>query len=146
MLCSNVFTKVMKPVMLYLRMVGFLSIVHIDDFLLMTKSFEDGLENFQKTRYILEVLGFLVNLDKSNLIPVQRRKFLGLIFDSTKICIELLLDQQTCILNHVIKFKKLKSCKIKEFLEFIGRLTFATNAIKYVPVYTQNFERKKFSF
>lgn len=44
----------------------------------------------------------------------------------------------------ITKLENTNKCKIRDFAEFIGKLIFATNGIKYSPVYTKNFEREKF--
>lgn len=49
-------------------------------------------------------------------------------------------DKQIVYLKLVKKFKKLKKCIIREFAEFIGKLNFATIALRYSPLYMKNFE------
>lgn len=146
-LCSApyVFTKIMKPVILYLRFkLGLLSVVYLDDFLLLDKSYNRCLKNLQKTVFILESLGFLINKEKSCTVPSQVRKFLGLIFDSKNMQIQLPEDKKSVILNQILKFERLSDCKIRDFAELIGSLVFASTALKYSPVYIKNLEREKF--
>lgn len=145
-LCSApfVFTKIMKPVILYLRCLGFLSVVYLDDFLLMAKSYNMCLENYKNTKFILEILGFIINKAKSCTKPSKIRKFLGLVFDSEHMNITLPREKRDVIFKQLQKFERTNRCKIREFAEFIGRLVFATNGLQYSPVYVKNFEREKF--
>lgn len=63
------FTKIMKPVISYLRELGFLSVNYLDDLLLLGKSYEVCLENIQVTCNLLESLGFIINRKKSEMKP-----------------------------------------------------------------------------
>ena len=51
-----VFTKIMKPVVSYLREKGFFSVVYLDDFLLLGASFEASLHNVQTSIALLQLL------------------------------------------------------------------------------------------
>lgn len=42
------------------------------------------------------------------------------------------------------KFEKTKSCKIRDFAEFIGKLVFATNGLQYSSVHIKILEREKY--
>ena len=63
------FTKIMKPVFSYLRTIGYLSVIYLDDTLLISKSFKKCSENMKITKGLLEKLGFIINFDKSKLTP-----------------------------------------------------------------------------
>lgn len=139
-----VFTKIMKPIVSYLRLLGFILVLYLDDFLILAKTFKLCMEHKNFIIFLLEHLGFVINLEKSQLIPTNRIKYLGLIFDSLKMFIELPEDKKQIIFNQISVFQRKRSCKIREFAEFLGRLCFATNAIQYSPVYTKNLERAKF--
>lgn len=55
---------------------------HLDNLLLFSPSPEQLVQDLQVARSLLENLGWLLNLEKSNLIPSQRVPFLGYILDS----------------------------------------------------------------
>lgn len=79
-----IFTKIMKPVMNVLRGRGFLSTIYLDDIFCFDRSFKLCKNNVIESKQFLEELGFILNKDKSSLIPSQRCKFLGSIFDSVR--------------------------------------------------------------
>lgn len=83
------FTKLLKPVVSYLRNQGYVSVNYLDDFLLLGDSVESCESNVRETCKLLSKLGFIINEQKSKLIPSKRCKFLGLIFDSQKMSVEL---------------------------------------------------------
>ena len=80
----RVFTKLLKPVVAWLRGQGIRLIIYLDDILIMASSVELVKQHKQITIRLLESLGFLINYDKSMLIPTQRIQFLGLLIDSTQ--------------------------------------------------------------
>ena len=79
----QLFTKLMKPVIYYLRNLGLKSVLYLNDFLLLRETYNECLDNVNRTCYLLENLGFIINYDKSQTIPSQRCKYLGFIFDSS---------------------------------------------------------------
>lgn len=60
-----VFTKIMKPVIGFLRNLGFLSVIYLDDLLLLENSYSQCLENINKSVEMLEKLGFILNEEKA---------------------------------------------------------------------------------
>lgn len=138
------FTKLLKPVISYLRLLGLVLVIYLDDFLILSKLYNTCLNERDLIIYILENLGFIINREKSQLIPTQRTKYLGLIIDSQKMCFELPEDKKQLIYNQITSIQAKNQCKIRDFAEFLGRLTFATNGIQYSQVYTKKFEREKF--
>ena len=80
----RVFTKLLKPFVAWLRGQGIRLIIYLDDILIMASSAELVKQHKQITIRLLESLGFLINYDKSMLIPTQKIQFLGLLIDSTQ--------------------------------------------------------------
>lgn len=71
-------------------------------------------------------------------------KFLGLIFDSQRMTIELPDNKKLKALQMIEKYSTRKRCQIREFAEFIGYLGFCCKAHKYGWVHMKDFERAKF--
>ena len=68
----RVFTKIMKPVVSLLRRTGIRLIIYLDDILLMNAS-ETGLrQDMHTAQYLLENLGFVIDLEKSCFQPTQQ--------------------------------------------------------------------------
>lgn len=67
-----VFTKLMKSVAAYLRKKGYVSIIYLDDFLLIGDSFEDCKVNVDVTLSLLMKLVFRITHKKSELTPSTR--------------------------------------------------------------------------
>ena len=88
-----VFTKILKLVAAYLRKRGVRSVFYLDDMLIIGKSYEECAKNVEETRKLVQELGFIINEQKSQIIPTQRFRVLGFIFDLLRMSIELLEDK-----------------------------------------------------
>lgn len=138
-----IFTKLMRPIVMILRKAGFLSVIYLDDFLLMGKTYLKCLENLKKTISLLESLGFIINWKKSNVIPSKYCKYLGLMLNSEKMQLELPREKRLDVLALLNKHLKYNKCKIRDFAALIGTLGFCCNAAAYGWVYVKNLEREK---
>ena len=78
----RVFTKLLKPILGSLRETGIRLIAYLDDFLLIGKTKNQAEESFQKTKTLMESLGFVINEDESQSEATQKIEFLGFSIDS----------------------------------------------------------------
>lgn len=139
-----VFTKLMKPVVTYLRSKGFISVIYLDDIWLMATSYERCLENIQITKNLLTKLGFIINEQKSKLIPSQISTFLGFEYNSVTMTVSLPKEKQDRTLKLIRDFIKLKSSKIRDLAKLIGVLCSICPTTRYGWIYTKILERAKF--
>lgn len=138
------FTKLMKPVVSSLRLHGISCVNYLDDFLILGSSFESCEENTKTAVTLLTSLGFLINFEKSCLLPSTTRKFLGFKFDSLRMRIELPLSKKDTIKTQALYLRTHSTCKIRDVARFIGILVSACPTIKYGWLYTKAIEREKF--
>lgn len=99
-----VFTKLMKPVMHVLRSEGFVSVIYLDDILIIGKSKIHCQSNIARTSELLESLGFILNKEKSSLTPSQQCKFLGFVYNTSKFRVELPREKREKILDYIKNF------------------------------------------
>lgn len=138
------FTKLIKPIMYVLRSKGHLSVVYLDDFLLLGHSYKDCLENVKETITILESLGFLINYNKSFLEPQQKCSYLGFEYNSVDMTIAI-PDTKKQNLSHLLaSFANKKVCSIRMFARMLGKLISVCPAVDYGYLYTKMFEREKY--
>lgn len=144
-LCSAplVFTKLLKPVIHVLRKEGLLSVLYLDDFLLLAHSRDACIFNAATTCDLLSRLGFLFSSKKCQFPPVQRCKYLGFIFDSRSMTLELPLDRRASISRLLVNMQRRSECRIRKFAQFVGSLGACCPALQYAWVYTKRFEREK---
>lgn len=139
-----VFTKMLKPVLQYLRTRGFISVNYLDDFLLIGQTYSECIHNVHTTIKVLQSLGFVINFNKSQITPKMECKFLGFIFNTKEMSFYLPEEKKQRIFHKTTEFLNLKKCTIRYFAEFIGLLTSACPAVRYGWMYTKLFERQKF--
>ena len=78
----RVFTKVLIPAFSYLREIGYLSVVYVDDFYLQGETFKECLQNITETVKLLPSLGFTIHSEKSVLKLTQKLTFLVFVLNS----------------------------------------------------------------
>ena len=139
-----VFTKILKPVSAFLRNNGVRCTIYLDDFLIIADSFEECNRSVKFTCNTLEKLGFVINKEKSKLIPSTVCKYLGFIFNSRELQLELPVEKVNKIKVLVDRFLKLKYCTIREFAKFLGYLISCCPAVKYGWAHTKRMEREKY--
>lgn len=139
-----VFTKILKPVMSFLRVQGFRSVIYLDDILCLGDSKVNCSENINATVKLLVSLGFLLQKRKCDLVSSQTKEFLGLIYDSNKMIVTLPENKKEKVLKMISIFQKLKRCKIRSFASFVGLIESCCRAAQYGRLYTKNFERAKY--
>lgn len=138
------FTKIMKPVISQLRNRGYTSVIYLDDILLVESSETKCQESVQATIEVIKKLGFLINEQKSHKVPATRCKFLGNIYDSKEMVIELPVEKQKKVKSKIDTFSVMRQCKIRDFASFIGTLSACCLTLKYGRVYMRSFERERY--
>lgn len=144
-LCTapRLFTKVMKPVVSYLRKIGFISIIFIDDLLLVGNTFSKCLDNILNTVELLEKLGFTINYDKSVLNPIQEIEYLGFVFNTVRMTISL-PERKIYAICQLIKSALAKVViSIHDCARLVGSLIAACPAFSYALLYCRQLEIEK---
>ena len=133
----------MKPVLTFLGKRGFLSVIYLDDLLLIGDSYKQCSENLNFTIMFLEQLGFLINCNKSQLLPSTHCQYLGLVIITKDMLLELPESKRMKIHDLIIKFEKLKNFIICDFASFIGSLGDCCKSALYGWAHMKDFEREK---
>ena len=83
----RIFTKVMKPVVVFIRARGILIIIYLDDILRAAPTFEECNRNTLFVIDLLESLGFRINGKKIELIPSHRIPFCLAVCRQVMLCV-----------------------------------------------------------
>jgi hypothetical protein len=83
-LAPRIFTLLTKRVKAKLGRLGIRTIFYLDDILVLGMSFLDCLANLRRALSILMEAGFLINWEKSCIVPTTSFTFLGMIWDSVE--------------------------------------------------------------
>ena len=139
-----IFTKLTKPVVSYLRKQNLLSVIYLDDLLLLGKTYEDFLHNITVTESLITELGFVINFEKSNMIPSQKCLYLGLIYNSLEMeMVELPVSKRDRV-KQIVNLKLNQKITIRYFAEILRILVSCCPAVDYGFVYTKSCEREKY--
>ena len=71
------FTKLLRPVMAYLRSQGMRTVIYLDDILIMAENEAELMVQVRQMTTLLEQLGFTINILKSSPQPVHQITYLG---------------------------------------------------------------------
>ena len=94
-----VFTKIMKPVLHFLRSIGIILVIYLDDILKIANSRDECLKNLKISLNLLQFLGFIINEDKCVFVPTQSYQFLGFVIDTKGFFISLPKEKETKTIN-----------------------------------------------
>lgn len=134
------FTKILKPVVAYLRSLGIRLIVYLDDILIINSTKEGAEADFLRVRLVLERCGFLVNLDKSVASACQIIEFLGTRPNSLTMSLtlkeeKLLQIQQLC--DNALKAKEIN---LRALAKILGNLAWAVQAVPYAQAHYRGLQ------
>ncbi|XP_011883675.1 PREDICTED: uncharacterized protein LOC105570834 [Vollenhovia emeryi] len=119
------------------------TVLPFDDLLLFGLSEQNCLRNLRASMDLLSSLGFLLNYKKSQLIPAQRCKYLGFIFDSVQQSVAIPQKRRRNLLRLMLSISNKRKCQIRSFARMIGSLISVCPAVQYGLLYTKALERTK---
>jgi hypothetical protein len=125
----KVFTKMLQPVAQYLRLRGIRVHRYLDDWLITASSPEMALQHTQETIDLLSTLGWLVNKDKSELVPSQNIVFLGMGIDFASGLVRPSQETLNKISAWSVILHSVCVLSVKDFLSLLGLLNHACKFI-----------------
>jgi len=137
------FTKIMKPVVATLRNLGIRLIIYLDDLLILADSEQTASLHLATAMNLLESLGFIINLKKSVLAPVQRIEFLGLSVDSLTLCLALPRDKVRSIRRECEGLIANPVATVRKLAHLLGRLSSSIQAVFPAPRYYRHLQQAK---
>ena len=96
---------------------------YLDDWLVRATSHQACLQHTQKLVEICQKLGWLVNLDKSELVPKQVFDFVGYQFILQAGRVRPTPDRWQSLQNKIWEILSLPTCPVRQFMSLIGLLT-----------------------
>ena len=139
----RLFTKLLKPVYSTLRQMGHVNSAYIDDSYLSGESYDECDENVSETSELLEHVGFMINQEKSVLIPTTKLLFLGNWIDSINMIVTLPFEKVNNIVAECKKLKSSEFVKIRQVAQVLGLLVSSFSAVQYGLLYYRTIEKEK---
>ena len=135
----RVFTKLMKPVITWLRCQGVRMIIFLDDILVLAPTIDALNQHARMTINLVESLGFLINYKKSTLVPTQRILFLGMLIDSSTIEF-IFLGKNQKIFRECRNLLTTQLPSITQISRVLGLLEFTRPAIWSNPLHYRHIQ------
>ena len=137
------FTKLMKPALAHLRSKGVRLIAYLDDLLIIGKDKREAEEAYQNAKSLMESLGFVINLEKSQAIGTQKMEFLGFIIDSVSMTFRLPQDKVKDIRQKCRCALQDPRLTIRELAHLIGTLVATRLAVTPAPLHYRSLQALK---
>ena len=123
---------------LYIRI-----IVYLDGFLILGKTLEETILSRDTVIYLLQNLGFVINLKKLVLHPTQGIEFLGIIIDSVEMTVSLPQENVELISKRCQDILSMHDVSIIDLAKLLGTLSPTVLAILSVPLYMRYLQRQQ---
>ena len=134
----RLFTLIMRQVAAYLRnSFGIVLSFYIDDTIILGDSAQEAWFGIRKVAETLDFLGFVVNTRKSNFIPTNRLRYLGMIIDSNSLMVELPDDKAMKLIDLSRFVLSKEKIKIRSVLNLLGQMTATSSANKWAFTYSK---------
>ena len=137
----QVFTTVVRPVKLWARRQLFRLFQYLDDWLNLATSYDLALE--QTLRFVEKCvdLGLLVNLKKSELVPVQVIQFLGFQLDFTRAMVFPTQERMQAVQKTIRSLLTARTPTTARAESLRGKLTALEKAVPYGRLNYRHFQR-----
>ena len=123
------FTKILKPVVGYLRSRGVLLIIYLDDIWITARDRDTLVLHIDLVISTLIKLGFLINWEKSVTIPTQHIEFLGFIINSIDMTYSISSEKQEKILELCHHLLSQDVVQVRSLASLLGMLQAADKAL-----------------
>ena len=134
------FTKLLKPVLSFLREKGYIVSAYIDDILIIDYSFDSCIAATIDTIKLLNYLGFVIQPSKSQFIPKQCVTYLGFIINSATMKVTLPSSKIQKIKQACLSLHGSNTMPIRDVASVVGLIVSAFPAVKFGPLHYRALE------
>ena len=140
---SETFSIIWKNIVLgTLRSLGFKLVVYLNDIILAASTRELCIYQGQILIKTLENLGFVINLEKSNLVPSEVVLFLGFIVDSKKMSFSLPDSKIQSIRLSAQTLLNQPKVSLRNLSQFIGMCNASRTAVLEAPLHCRSIQNQ----
>ena len=139
-LAPRVFTKIFNPIIAYFRFLGFRVVIFIHDLILIASSYDECLQQLEILKSTLCELGFTVNLEKSQLVPVNEILYLGFLINSIAMTLHLPADKLMKIISAGKTLLAKHQPSVMDVAKVTGLLVSALPAVNYLKMHYSSLE------
>ena len=139
----RIFTKLLKPILGFLRSQGHELVAYIDDSLIKGDSKEQCISTTKEAARLFDGLGFTVHPSKSSFEPDQRILFLGFILCSISMTVSVSDEKAKTICNFIEDILEMTNISIRKFAKVIGCLVALNPGVWIGPIFWRRLEIEK---
>ena len=141
------FSKVLIPILSFLRQQGFIVITYLDDGFTCAATCEQCKENICYIMRTFSYYGFIIHPKKSAPVPSQHVRSLGFYIDSVAMTVSLPAEkiERAIHLCSSVLFERQKQFTIQYLAQIIGTLISLSSACPFGRLYYRSLERLKVS-
>ena len=140
------FTKLLKPVVSFLRERGIILVIYIDDIWITAAEYFECYSSMMESAKLLTKLGFLLNRKKSKPLPSQCVTVLGYVVNSRSMTVSLPASKEEDILRRCKTILSSDSISIRCLASFIGKIVASFPAFKLARAHYRYLEWDKIKF
>jgi len=119
---------------------GMRLVAYIDDILILAESKGMALNYVEALVYLLECLGFVINREKSVLVPNQTIEFLGLTVDSVNMELRLPLQKMKMIRAESRKLLKEQVTSARALARLLGKMNATACVVSPAPLFYRHLQ------
>ena len=140
-LSPRVGTKIFKRIIIAdFRFLGFRVVIFIDDLILIASSYDECLQQLEILKSTLCELGFTVNIEKSQLVPVNEILYLGFLINSIAMTLHLPADKLMKIVSACKALLAMHQPSVRDVAKVTGLLVSALPAVNYIEMHYRSLE------
>ena len=136
----RVFSKVLRPVVTQLRSLGIKITAYLDDILIAASSKEICFNHLGIAMKLLQNLGFIINFEKSHMIPTKEIQHLGYIWDSQTMTLALPLEKIQKIVTSASKLLEMKEISLRQLSSFLGMAVSCSPGYDLAPLHYRHIQ------
>ena len=137
----RIFTKIMTAAVNHLRQEGICIVAYLDDLLIWAQSPEILSKNLTFSLKFLLHIGWRINWKKSNLIPSQQFRYLGLEWDTVSHSLFVPRDKKKSYIDKAWYLLSCKKVRLRQLQSLAGSLNFASLASPLLKVRLKDLYR-----
>ena len=136
------FTKLLKPPLAHLRLLGVTIAIYIDDTYIQGTTAQECKDHMEMTKDMLQRLGFAINENKSVYEPTQKLTMLGFILDSVSMTIRPTKEKSEKIVALCQTKLEEQRCTIRDLARLIGNIVATFPGVQFGPLHYREMEVK----
>ena len=119
---------------------GMRLVAYIDDILILAESKEMAVDYVEAMVYLLECLGFVINKEKSVLVPDQTLEFLGLMVDTVNMELRLPLHKMKMIRVESQKLLREEVISVRALARLLGKMNATACVVPPAPLFYRHLQ------